>query len=597
LENNRNLILAVVLSIVLFFGWEFAMTRLYPESKNPSQPAAAQPTANVPVDKVEGTATPPKIKRTREGGLQDAADLALEQKDLAADLAAPGRIRIDAPELLGTINPVGARIDDVELKSHRETVAKNSGPVRLFSPAGTPAQQFAQFGWVGEGIKLPDANTVWQAQGGPLAPGKPVILTWDNSAGQLFTIRFTIDDRYMIAAEQTVANTSPAAVLAQPYAFINRTSRTASQDTWSVHSGPIGAFAGAVDFSNDYDDVAEAGEVSPAGAPNWIGFTDIYWLSALVPQDKVGAKADFRATDSEHFRADLIYDAVSVPPGKAVTRTTRMFAGAKESDVLDSYQDAGVAKFGLAIDWGWFRWFEVPIFWLLKHLYGLVGNFGVAIILLTFIIRALMFPVAQKQFASMAQMRAVQPKMKALQERYKDDKQQLQQEMAKLYKDEKINPLAGCLPIFLQIPVFFALYKTLLLSVDMRHKPFVLWIKDLSVPDPLHILNLFGLLDFTPPGFLGIGVLAIILGITMWLTFRLNPAQMDPVQQQIFSFMPWVMMFVMAPFAAGLLLYWITSNLLSVAQQQYLYSKHPQLRAQAAKDKTDHARAAARDKK
>jgi YidC/Oxa1 family membrane protein insertase len=208
-----------------------------------------------------------------------------------------------------------------------------------------------------------------------------------------------------------------------------------------------------------------------------------------------------------------------------------------------------------------------------------------------------MFPVAQKQFASMAQMRAVQPKMKALQERYKDDKQQLQQEMAKLYREEKINPLAGCLPIFLQIPVFFALYKTLLLSVEMRHKPFVLWIKDLSAPDPAHILNLFGLLDFTPPSFLGIGILAVILGVTMWLTFRLNPSSMDPTQQQVMSFMPWVMMFVMAPFAAGLLLYWITSNLLSVAQQQYLYSKHPQLRAQADKEKSDQARAAARDKK
>ncbi|MGZ5792240.1 MAG: membrane protein insertase YidC [Croceibacterium sp.] len=597
MDNNRNLILAAALSIALFFGWQIAMTWLYPEPKHPAAPVAAQPSAGVPAELGQGTAPPPKLRPTREGGLQDAQDIAVEQKDLSADLTAPGRVRIDAPAVLGSINPVGARIDDVELKSHRQTVDKNSPPERLFSPDGTPAQQFAQFGWVGQGVKVPDAKTVWQASGGPLAPNNPVTLTWDNGQGQQFTIRFTIDSRYMISAAQTVANTSAAPVIAQPYAFINRTNRTASQDTWTVHSGPIGAFGGAVNFSNNYSDVAKAGEVTPEGAANWIGFTDIYWLSALVPEAGAATKAAFRAVDPEHYRADVLYDPLTIPPGKALTRTTRLFAGAKESDVLDSYEDVGVAKFGLAIDWGWFRWFEVPIFWLLKHLYALVGNFGLAIMLLTVIIRGLMFPVAQKQFASMAQMRAIQPKMKALQERYKDNKEQLQQEMAKLYREEKINPLAGCLPIFLQIPVFFALYKTLLLSIEMRHKPFVLWIKDLSAPDPAHILNLFGLLHFTPPSFLGIGVLAVILGITMWLTFRLNPAQMDPTQQQIFSLMPWVMMFVMAPFAAGLLLYWITSNLLSVAQQQYLYSKHPQLRAQTDKDKTDQARAAARDKK
>ncbi|HSM52655.1 MAG TPA: membrane protein insertase YidC, partial [Erythrobacter sp.] len=278
-----------------------------------------------------------------------------------------------------------------------------------------------------------------------------------------------------------------------------------------------------------------------------------------------------------------------VAPGATQSRTTRLFAGAKESDVLDLYEREGITNFSLAIDWGWFRWFEKPILWLLNQLYGLAGNFGVAIILLTVIVRGLMFPIAQKQFAGMAAMRAIQPKMKAIQERYKDDKQKQQQEVMKLYKDEGINPLAGCLPILIQIPIFFALYKSLILAIEMRHKPFVLWIQDLSAPDPAKILNLFGLLPFDPPGFLGIGVLAVLLGITMWLTFRLNPTAMDPVQQQIFSFMPWILMFVMAPFAAGLLLYWVTSNLLTLAQQSYLYSKHPQLRAQAEKDKADQA--------
>jgi YidC/Oxa1 family membrane protein insertase len=579
-DNSRNLILAVVLSAVLLFGWDFAMSRLYPQPDGPARPVAEE-RADTPAE--------------RAGGTGPAAEIATA-RDLQTELVAAERVRIDSPEVIGSINPVGARIDDITLKTHRQSVDANSGPVRLFAPAGTPAQQFAQFGWVGEGIRLPTAQTVWQAEGGPLAPDRPVTLTWDNGEGQQFRIVFTIDDKYMLTVEQTLANTGAGPVVAQPFAFLNRTSRTADLDTWNVHSGPIGEFGGAVNFDWDYDDVEEERTVSPPGRSGWLGFTDIYWLSALVPQDGARTTADFRSLGSEQFRADLIYDPVTVAPGRQVSRTTRLFAGAKESEVLDDYEAAGIDKFGLSIDWGWFRWFEKPIFWLLNQLYDLAGNFGVAIMLLTLVIRLLMFPIAQKQFASMAQMRAVQPKMKALQERYKDDKPRLQQEMAKMYKEEKINPLAGCLPIFIQIPIFFALYKVLLLAIEMRHKPFALWIDDLSAPDPAHILNLFGLLDFTVPGFLAIGPLAVLLGVTMWLTFKLNPTAMDPMQQQIFAIMPWVLMFVMAPFAAGLLIYWITSNVLTLAQQSYLYSKHPQLKAQAEKDKADKARAAERDK-
>jgi len=585
LNNQRNLIVAVVLSLALVFGFDFVMSKFYPQ-----QP----PTAPAVTAQAEKPAERAKALHTRDGGLADPAEQAEEARDLQTALAEPGRVRIDAPEVAGSINPVGARVDDIVLKTHRQTVEKDSGPERLFSPFGTPAQQFAQFGWVGEGVALPDARTVWHVEGGPLAPGNPVTLTWDNGQGQLFTLRFAIDQYYMLSVEQTVANTGAGSIVLRPYAFLNRTSRTASQDTWSVHSGPIGHFAGSVDFSIDYDDIDKSRTIMPQGPIGWIGYTDIYWLSALIPQEGARSEGDFRALGGDDYRADLIYDPVTVGSGKQVTRTTRLFAGAKESEVLDHYEDAGVANFGLAIDWGWFRWFMYPIFWLLKELYQLTGNFGVAIILLTVVVRGLMFPIAHKQFASMAQMRAVQPKMKALQERYKDDRVRLQQEMGKLYKDEGVNPLAGCLPIFLQIPIFFALYKTLLVAIEMRHKPFILWIKDLSVPDPLHILNLFGLLPFTPPSFLGIGVLALLLGITMWLQFRLNPAQMDPVQQQMFMIMPWVMMFVMAPFAAGLLIYWITSNVLTLAQQQYLYSRHPQLKAQAEKDRAEKAKTKAK---
>jgi YidC/Oxa1 family membrane protein insertase len=572
LDNQRNLILAVVLVALMLFGWDAATQYFYPQPRG-EVIAKADPDDEA-------------VQRTREGGLTNPVALAEEVRDLRTALAQPGRVRIDAPEVTGSINPVGARIDDLLLKTHRQTLDKDSGPVRLFSPAGTPAQHFAQFGWVGQGIATPGPDTVWQVEGGPLSPSSPVTLNWSNGQGQAFRIRFEIDSQYMITATQTVANTGDGAIAVRPYGYISRTSETASTDTWNVHSGPIGAFDGAVTFDNDYDDVAEDRVVEPVGRTDWLGFTDIYWLSSLVPETAARSEAGFRALGNSVFRADLIYDPVVVPAGRQVARTTRLFAGAKESDVLDTYEDAGIANFGLAIDWGWFRWFEKPIFWLLKSLFELVGNFGVAIILLTVIVRGIMFPVAQRQFKSMAAMKALQPKMKALQERHKEDKPKLQQEMMELYKREKVNPLAGCLPMFLQIPVFFALYKVLMLAIEMRHQPFVLWIKDLSAPDPATILNLFGLLDFTPPGFLAIGVLAVILGFSMWLQFRLNPAQMDPQQQQIFMFMPWILMFVMAPFAAGLLLYWITSNFLTIGQQKLLYSRHPQLQAQAEETKS-----------
>jgi YidC/Oxa1 family membrane protein insertase len=405
----------------------------------------------------------------------------------------------------------------------------------------------------------------------------------------------------MITVTQAVTNSGAAPVSVKPFALVNRTDRTASLDTWNIHAGPIAAFDDAVTFANNYGDVTTAGTVSPAGRANWIGFTDIYWQSAVIPDPAAPVAARpqgaFRALGGNIFRADLIYPSVSVAPGQTRSQTVRLFAGAKENHVLEAYEAQGIPNFSLSIDWGWFRWFEKPIFWLLDSLFRAVGNFGVAIILLTLIVRGMMFPVAQRQFASMAAMRAIQPKMKVIQERFKDDKAQQQQEIMALYKAEGVNPLAGCLPIFLQIPVFFALYKVLTLTIEMRHQPFGLWIKDLSAPDPLHVINLFGLLPFTPPAFLAIGILAILLGITMWAQFKLQPAAMDPAQQQVMSLMPWMMMFVMAPFAAGLLIYWITSNMLTIAQQKYLYSKHPQLKAQASKDQLDIDRVAAREQK
>ncbi|MGB7409116.1 MAG: membrane protein insertase YidC [Pontixanthobacter sp.] len=591
MDNQRNLLLAVLLCGVMLLGWDLAMSRLYP------QPASVTQAERVdsPTQRAEIAADGQAIADTIGG---DAAPAVAPIKDADAELAKPGRVTIDAPEILGKINPVGARIDDIELKKHRRDIDRDSGPIRIFAPEGTEAQQFAQFGWIGEGIDVPNAQTRWQVQGGALTQDSPTTLRYDNATGQRFMIELSIDEHYMITARQTVANTSGNAVVMRPYAFINRTSRSASASTWNVHSGPIGNFAQAVQFGPDYDDLAEdRSEGITEGRAEWLGFTDIYWMSALIPQEGSNAETEFRAMGNDIFRADMIYQPVTVASGRQVERTTRLFAGAKESAVLDQYEASGIDKFGKSIDWGWFSMIAWPIWWLLTHLFALVGNFGVAIIVLTFLIRLVLFPIAQKQFASMAAMKAIQPKMKALQERYKDDKQKQQQEIMALYKTEKVNPLAGCLPILIQIPIFFALYKTLILAIEMRHQPFALWLRDLSAPDPAHILNLFGLLPFEVPSLLAIGPLAILLGVTMWLTFRMNPTAMDPVQKQIFGIMPWLLMFVMAPFAAGLLLYWVTNNVLTLAQQSYLYSKNPQLRAAAEKERADKEAAAAREAK
>ena len=588
MENQRNLLLAVVLCGLLILGWDAGMKYFYPQPERPAATAAA------PAPAVTAPAAPGAVAAPGGAAGIDAPAAATRPVDLARSLAAELRIRIDAPRIAGSINPVGARIDDVTLTDYRETTERDSGPVRLFAPEGTLNQHFAEFGFLIDGRRATDANTLWQASEGPLAPGRPVTLSHTTAEGYRLAMRFTVDENYLLSVEQTVANPTADAAVVQPYALVNRTSRNASPSQWIAHSGPVGGFADTVNYDYNYEDVEEAGRATGDGRLDWIGFTDIYWLSALVPQAGAEASGEFRSLGNSLFRADVIYQPIAVAAGEQVSRTTRLFAGAKESVVLDAYQDGGISQFGLAISWGWFRWFEKPMLALLRVLNDFAGNFGVAIILLTLIVRGLMFPIAQKQFASMAGMKAVQPKMKAIQERYKDDRQKQQQEIMALYKKEGVNPLAGCLPLLIQIPIFFALYKVLILAIEMRHEPF-LYIADLSSPDPAKILNLFGLLPFDPPGFLGIGILAVLLGITMWLTFKMNPTVMDPIQQQIFNIMPWILMFVMAPFAAGLLLYWVTSNVLTLAQQSYLYSRHPQLKAQAEKDKADQERAKARD--
>ena len=597
MENQRNVILAITLMALILFGWPYALEVFYP-----ARPATVEDVANAPRPGLD-PATPGTgaASGTVSGTVPDTSSASKIIRSRKAVLADSTRIAIDAPRVGGSINLTGARIDDVVLKDYREKLDKDSDLVHLFSPAGTADQYFAQFGWIGEGVVTPTSQTVWTPSGGTLSPATPVTLRWANPAGQRFEIVYAIDANYLITVTQRFINSGTTPAIVRPLGLINRTSANADPSTWTVRNGPLGVFDDVADFDVHYDDLDENPKklVEYGGSIDWLGFTDHYWLSALIPAPgSTGQMAgNFRSLGEKLYQSELLFDSKLVAPGKMVETKAMLFAGAKETELLDDYVDAKDIKLlDRAVDWGWFIWFEKPIFKLLNWLFEQVGNFGVAIILLTIIIRGLMFPIAQKQFKSMAQMRAVQPKMKALQERYKDDKQKLQTEMMELYRKEKVNPLAGCLPMFLQIPVFFALYKVLLLAIEMRHQPFALWIKDLSAPDPLTPVNLFGLLPFDPPSMIAIGVLPIILGVTMWLQFKLNPAPMDPVQQQVFSIMPWVLMFVMAPFAAGLQLYWAMSNILTIAQQKWLYSRHPQLKELAAQEAAAKAAKAAKEK-
>ena len=566
MNDHKNMILAVVLSAFVLFGWGLFTETYFPTASEPSTKVVQGKQVAVP----QTSATP--------GPTRPAPP-----RRLAQALGEAPRVAIDTPSLSGSLNLRGARLDDLVLKRHHETIAPGSPPVRLFSPEGTTNAYYGSIGWMGDGRSAPGPDTLWRPSGPRLSPGSPVTLSWDNGAGQLFEIVVSVDDGYLFTTEQRVTNRGASAVAAQPFAMINRTGESPDPDSWTMHVGPVGVFNEGADYGNDWDVVREARERSFNSRGGWLGFSDKYWLAAIVPDQSRNVEAAFRHIASTNsFQADFQAAPAVVAPGQTHRHRSHMFAGAKEVQLLDRYSEALGTELERAIDWGWFRWFMIPIFSLLNWLFAMIGNFGVAIISLTLIVRLLLFPIAQKQFASMAAMRVLQPKIKTLQERYKDDKPRMQQEMLKLYKEEKVNPMAGCLPILLQIPIFYALYKVLLLAVEMRHEPFTLWIRDLSAPDPLTPVNLFGYLAFQPPAFLALGVLPILLGITMWLQFRLNPAPMDPVQKQVFAFMPWILMFLMAPFAAGLQLYWTFSNILTIAQQKLLYARHPILRQQAA---------------
>ena len=579
MEDKRNIIVAMVLAGLILFGWPIVAEQFFPQPK-PIVTTAPTATAGT-------TSAVPAIP-----GAAPAANVALPVADA---LKGSGRVLIETPKLKGSINLTGARIDDLLLLAHRTELAKDSPPVRLFSPSGTKNAYFARFGWTATGAIVPDDKSVWTASAAKLTTTAPVTLTWLNEAGQKFEIILSVDKDYMVTAAQRFSNTGAAAVQIAPYGLISRSGKSADVDTWNIHIGPMGVFGGTADYEWDYEDLDEAkdGQQAFKTTGGWIGFTDKYWLAALIPDQKTPIDATMRSGGGIYQTQMIADKQTAIAASATVTQTSRLFAGAKEVVVLDSYVDKlGIEKMDYAIDWGWFRIIEKAFFKILHFLFGYFGSFGAAIIGLTFVVRIFMFPIAQKQFASMAQMRVIQPKMKAIQDRLKDDKPKMQQEIMKLYKDEKANPLAGCLPIFLQMPIFFGLYKLLMLTIEMRHQPFLSpWINDLSAPDPWTVLNLFGLIPIDLPSFLAIGILPVLLGISMWGIQKLNPQPMDEVQKQVFALMPWMMMFLFAPFAAGLQVYYVVSNCLTILQQKWLYSRHPILREQAIKDAEEKAAA------
>jgi YidC/Oxa1 family membrane protein insertase len=554
----KNIVLAVVLSTMVLLGWTVVADRFFPTEAPTPVVSTAAPAGDPAVAALPGAA--PAI----------AGPGAILGRDAA--LAASPRVAIDTPRLKGSINLTGARFDDLVLPSYRQTNDKASPPVRLFSPSRTADAQFAQFGWVG--ALAPPATAVWTADRPTLTPATPVTLSTTAPSGLVFRQKISMDKDFLFTVEQSIENPGAAPVVLQPFGLVSRRGEAAAAET-NVHVGPIGVLQDTLKDSDlEFEKLRDDGPQRFTSTGGWLGLTEKYWLAASVPDQKAKIAATFQYAAGQ-YQADWLADAVTVPAGGRIASTAKLFAGAKDVDLIDRYAEAGIPRLDKSVSWGWFEVIAKPIFHLLDFLFKFTGNFGVAIIGLTLIVRAIMFPIANKQYESMAKMRLIGPRMKAIQEKYGDDKLRAQQEIMAIYKTEKVNPLAGCLPIVLQIPIFYALYKTLLISIEMRHQPFVLWLTDLSAPDPLTPLNLFGLIAWQPPAMIALGVLPILLGVTMWLQQKLSPAQMDPVQQQVFALMPWLFMFFMAPFAAGLQLYWTINNLVSIGQQLYMNRKYP----------------------
>jgi len=576
MENNRNYFVAILLSVLVLVAWQFLYVSPKIERERVAAEALqAEQAAQAPATSTGNTTTPgvsgaaPGGDVAIPGSTTQAAGLTREETVAQTD-----RITIDTPSLSGSINLSGARIDDLLLKEYRQTIDPTSPNITLFSPAAMADGYFAEVGFIAEAQSgpAPGPNTVWTAAAGQtLTETSPVTLTYDNGEGLVFTRVISVDEHYLFSFEDTIANSGDAAASVAGYGRVTRFFKPQTQGIYVLHEGLVGVIGEDGLQEIDYSDVEDTPVIAHAKATaGWMGITDKYWAAALIPPQGAGFETRFaHFTDGRaRYQSDFKTDSMAIAPGGSVISKTLVFAGAKEVPVIEDYQNQfDILNFDLMIDWGWFYFLTKPMFWLIDYLYKMFGNFGVSILVTTVIVKLIFFPLANKSYVSMANMKKVQPKLEELKAKHGDDKMALQQGMMELYKKEKINPVAGCWPVLLQIPVFFALYKVLYITIEMRHAPFFGWIQDLSAPDPTSLFNLFGLLPYDVPTFLMIGVWPLIMGITMFIQMRMNPTPPDPTQAMIFTWMPVVFTFMLATFPAGLVIYWAWNNTLSVLQQ------------------------------
>jgi len=578
MEKNRNYFIAIALSVVIVLAWQFFYMNPRIEQQRLAEEARK---AQVEQTQAANGAASTTSGATVDGTLPGAAGQPAATATREESLAKSQRITIDTSAVAGSINLTGARLDDIRLKDYHETVDDSSPIITLFSPSDSKDGYFTELGYIaGEGAgSVPGPSTVWTvASGDKLTETTPVTLSFTNEKGVVFTRTISIDEHYMITVADKVENPGQEAVSFSTYGRVTRNNKPTTPSVFVIHEGFIGVTGPDASLTEETYKKAEEGALTlPKGTGGWIGITDKYWAAAIVPPQTVPFEGRYsHFTDGQpRYQADYRTDAVTVAPGQSTELKSLVFAGAKEVPLVDRYETSlSIPRFDLMIDWGWFYFITKPMFKMMDFFFRYFGNFGVAILMTTIVVKALFFPLASKQYASMANMKRMQPKMEELKAKHGDDRMALQQAMMALYKEEKINPVAGCWPMLLQIPVFFALYKVIYVTIEMRHAPFFGWIHDLSAPDPTSLFNLFGLLPYDVPHFLMIGVWPLIMGITMFLQMRMNPTPPDPTQAMIFTWMPLIFTFMLASFPAGLVIYWAWNNTLSISQQALIMKRH-----------------------